>query len=89
MSPAVNSHYFLSFILNLFPSGTGFPSSVHSAFSTLGGYVGIFDVFVPISILLFCLTTAFSVEVAIFGFKTIKWLISHIPFLGGKGNANV
>lgn len=79
----------LNALLNLFPIGTGFPSSVHTAFSTLGGYIGIFDVFIPISILLFCLQTVFAVEIAIFGFKTIKWIISHIPFVGGKGNASV
>jgi len=77
---------FISFLIGILPTGTGFPSTIHSAFSTLGGYVGIFDVFIPISTLLFCLTTIFGVEIAVFGFKTLKWLISHIPIIGGKGN---
>jgi len=77
---------FVSGLINLLPKGTGFPSEVHSAFSTLGSYTGILDVFIPLSTLLFCLTTIFSVELAIFGFKTVKWLISHIPIIGGKGN---
>jgi len=77
---------FISSIVGLLPTSSGFPSEVHDAFSTLGGYVGIFDVFIPLSVLLWCLTAIFGVELAIFGFKTLKWLISHIPLVGGKGN---
>jgi len=77
---------FISFIIGLFPVGTCFPTEVHSAFTTLGSYVGIIDVFVSLDTLLWCLTFVFSVEIIIFGFKTIKWVISHIPFIGGKGN---
>jgi len=75
-----------SFGINLLPTSTGFPTEVHSAFSTLGGYLGIMDVFIPLSLLLFCLTTVFSVEIAVFAFKTGKWILSHIPVFGGKGN---
>jgi len=77
---------FLAFIIGLLPTGGVFPSEVHSAFSTLGGYVGLIDVFVPVSVLLWCLTLVFGVEIALFSFKTIKWLISHIPIIGGHGN---
>ena len=78
---------FLHFLINLFPNGTGFPTEVHTAFTTLGGYVGLIDVLIPVSVILFVLTLVFGVEIAIFGFKTLKWIISHIPFIGGKGNA--
>lgn len=77
---------FLNFTISLFPTGTGFPTEVHSAFTTLGGYIGLIDVLVPVQTMLWCLTLIFSVEIAVFGFKTIKWIISHIPFIGGKGN---
>lgn len=77
---------FLSFIIGLFPTSSGFPEQVHDAFSTLGGYIGLLDVIVPTQTLLWCLLLLFSVEIAIFGFKTLKWLLSHIPFIGGKGN---
>jgi len=79
-------YYFLNFLINLFPQGGGFPSEVHDAFATLGSYFGIIDVFVPISLITFSLATVFGVEIAIFGFKTLKWIISHIPWIGGKGN---
>jgi len=77
---------FLQFLINIFPTGTGFPTEVHSAFTTLGGYVGLMDSFISVQTILFCLTIVFGVEIALFGFKTIKWIISHIPFVGGKGN---
>jgi len=80
------TYNFLQFLIDLFPVGTGFPSSFHTAVQSLGGYLHILDPLVPISILLTCLTLIFTVEIAIFGFKTLKWVLSHIPFLGGKGN---
>ena len=87
ISAILNGVYnFLNFIIGLFPTSSGFPEEVHSAFSTLGGYVGLIDVFIPVQTLLWCLTIVFTVEIAVFGFKTLKWLLSHIPFIGGKGN---
>jgi hypothetical protein len=77
---------FLHFLIGLFPVGNGFPSEVHSAFTSLGGYVGLIDAFAPISVMLWCLTFIFGVEIAMFGFKTLKWLLSFIPIIGGKGN---
>jgi len=76
---------FLSYLIGLFPTGSGFPTEVHSAVSSLGGYLHILDPLVPISTLLACLTLIFTVEIALFGFKTVKWIISHIPFFGGRG----
>jgi len=76
---------FLSFVIGLFPSGTGFPESFHTAFSTLGDYLHILDPIIPINTLLTCLTLVFAVEIAIFGFKTFKWIFSHVPFIGGRG----
>lgn len=75
---------FLSYLISLFPTGTGFPSSFHTAVTALGGYLHILDPLVPISILLTCLTLIFTVEIAIFGFKTLRWILSHIPAIGGN-----
>jgi len=77
---------FLDFLIGIFPTGTGFPTEVHTAFSTLGSYLGVLDVFVPLSLLTLCLSIVFGVEIALFAFKTLKWIISHIPWIGGKGN---
>jgi vacuolar-type H+-ATPase subunit I/STV1 len=75
----------IAWIIGLFPSGSGFPSSWHTAVSSLGGYLHILDPLVPINILLACVTAVFGVEIAIFGFKTLKWIMSHIPYIGGHG----
>jgi len=79
------AYYLVSLILLIFPAGGTFPTAFHTATQTLGGYLHILDPLVPISILLTCLTLVFSVEIALFGFKTFKWLVSHIPFIGGRG----
>ena len=72
-------------IVSIFPLGGVLPPAIHSAATSLGGYLHILDPLVPISILLTCLSLIFSVEIALFGFKTLKWVISHIPWIGGKG----
>jgi len=79
-------YFFLNGLISIFPSGSTFGTDVHSAFSTLGSYFGVMDSFVPINTLFNCLLLVFGVEIAIFGFKTLKWVISHIPMIGGKGN---
>lgn len=75
----------ISGLISIFPTGTGFPTGFHTAVTNLGGYLHILDPLVPISTLLTCLTLVFTVEIAIFGFKTFKWIFGHVPFIGGKG----
>ena len=79
------STYILSGIIGLFPVGTGFSATVHSAFSGLGAYLGILDPLIPISTLISAVTLIVSVELALYSFRSLKWLISHIPAIGGKG----
>lgn len=76
----------LGWVIDLFPNSTGFDSSVHTAFSSLGGYLEIWKPILPMSTVLFMLGIIILVELSIFGFKTFKWIISHIPYVGGKGN---
>jgi len=76
----------LSWIVSLFPASSGFPSEVHAAASYFGGYIMIFDPLVPISTLSTIIGLIVIVELALFGFRTVKWLMSHIPWIGGKGN---
>lgn len=77
--------YVLGWISGLFPTSTGFNTDVQTAFSTLGGYFGMFSGVLPMDILAITVGLVFSVEIAIFGFKTLKWIASHIPWIGGKG----
>jgi len=77
--------YVFGFIINVLPHGSGFPPEVHDAVTGLGGYLGIWSPIIPISTLATCVGLAFAVEIAIFGFKSFKWIVSHIPWIGGKG----
>lgn len=77
---------FLNAIIGILPSGGTLPTEIHDAFTFLGGYVGLIDVFIPLTIMKWCLIFVFGIEIALFGFKSIKWIISHIPLIGGKGN---
>jgi len=79
-------YFLLNGIISLFPSSVGFPQAAHDAMAGLGGYVGIWTPILPMATLLTVITLVFSVEIGIFGFKTGKWVISHIPWIGGKGN---
>jgi len=78
-------NYILSLIVGLFPTGNGFPQSVHDSASLIGGYVGILDPIFPIDTLYQIILIIIGIEIAIFGFKTFKWLLSHVPFIGGRG----
>jgi len=75
----------LVWLINILPASTGFPPEVQNAFTTIGGYTKIFDPLIPWATMATCVALAFSVEIAIFGFKTLKWIISHVPIIGGKG----
>jgi len=75
----------ISWIIGVFPSSEGFGANVFTAASTLGGYTGIFAPLINFTVLASCVAIAFSVEIAIFGFKTFKWVLSHVPFIGGNG----
>ena len=76
---------FLTSIIELFPTGTGFDTDVHTAFQTLGEFMHVLDPMIPFDTLFQCLTLIFTVEFAVWTFKSIKWLASHIPWIGGKG----
>jgi len=77
--------YVLGFLTSLFPTSTGFPTEVANSASYLGGIVGVFDPLVPLGTLATVLTLYVAFDLIIFGFKTLKWIFSFIPFIGGKG----
>jgi len=77
--------YILGVIILALPTGTGFPADVQSAFTTLAGYVQILNTLLPIGTLASVLAVLVATDLAIFGFKSLKWLVSYIPFIGGRG----
>jgi len=72
-------------VLQWLPQGGGFPTEAHTAVSYLGQYVKMLDPLIPTSTLLVCVGIVFGVEIGIFTFRTVKWLLSHIPQFGGRG----
>lgn len=77
--------FVLDMITSILPSSSGFPPDVQAAFTQMGGYVQMLNTLLPIGTLATVLAIVISVDVAIFGFKTFKWVISHIPAVGGNG----
>lgn len=77
--------FILSLIIGVLPTGNGFPPQVAEAFTALGGYVQILNTLLPIPTMAWALGILISVDVAVFSFKTFKWILSHIPAVGGKG----
>lgn len=77
--------YFLKLVIFFLPTSTGFTSDVTGAFTAMAAYVKLLNTLLPISTMASVLLILTGVELAIFGFKTFKWLISHIPFIGGRG----
>lgn len=79
------SFFLFSGLLALLPAGSGFPTAAHSAATALGGYIGILSPLVPLSTLATIIGLVFSVEIAFFGWRSLKWILSHVPFIGGHG----
>lgn len=76
------AYYVLGFFLNIFPTSTGFPTEVQSAFSWIGGYVGMLDPLIPIATLSTTVGIVITIELLIFGFKTLSWIFAKIPIIG-------
>jgi len=73
------------FIIGILPSSEGFPEAAYEAFNQAGSYFDIWSPVIPIDVVFTCVGIVFAVELGLFGFKTLKWIISHIPWIGGKG----
>lgn len=74
----------VSWFIGLFPVGSTFPEEVHSSVLWLGGFFMLLNDIIPISSLVAIIVLVFSLELSLFGFRTLKWIISHLPFVGGK-----
>lgn len=79
------TYYLLSFLLSLFPIGGNWPQAVHTSAQSLGGYLDIISPIVPISTLATVISLIFTIEIAFFSWRTLKWIFSFIPVIGGKG----
>lgn len=79
------AYYVINFILSIFPVSTGYPTAAFTAMTQLGGYYNSLNTILPVSTMSQALVILLIAEALIFGFKNFKWIISHIPFIGGRG----
>jgi len=76
----------LSTIVNFFPVSSGFPQEAIDSVSYIGGYIGMLDPLVPVSTMFTILGLIIALELSIFGFRTLRWLFSYLPFIGGRSS---
>jgi len=72
-------------LINMLPASQGIPADAFVALRMIGGDIGMFNGVFPTSTLLLCLTIVFGGAIGIYGFRTLKWVISHLPWIGGRG----
>jgi len=76
--------YVLNIVINIFPNGAGLPQQVHTASVAIGGYAHTFDALLPIDTLFTVLILTITVQLAVSAFQALRWLISYVPFIGGR-----
>jgi len=79
------AYYVLAIIFSIFPSSTGFPTSVQTAFTTFAGYTAIINTLVPMNTLGQILGLVISFELIVFAWKGLRFILGYVPVVGGKG----
>lgn len=77
--------FILGIVTAVFPVSSGFSNDFILAFDTLGGYVALVNTLLPVDTLATALAILIGVELIVFSFKSFKWVVSHVPFVGGRG----
>jgi len=79
------AYYTLTFLTAIFPTSTGFSAEVTTAVTQLGGYTAIINTLIPLSTLSTIVVLIISVELIIFAFKGLRFILGYVPVVGGKG----
>lgn len=77
--------YVFGFFFAIFPVGGGLSTEVTTAIQTFGSYTTIIDALVPLDTLGTIIGLVFAFELAVFAFKTLRWIWGHVPVIGGRG----
>jgi len=77
------AYYLIAQLILFLPGGGGFPTGVHTAAAYFGGYVGVLNQLFPVDTLLTVVTLIFTIEIGLWGFRSIRWILTHVPFIGG------
>jgi len=79
------SAFLLNTVLSIFPDSSGIPTGFTTAVDYFAGYVGILDPLVPLDTLGTVFLIILTYELSVWGFRGFRWVISHIPLVGGRG----
>lgn len=71
-------------IINRLPTSSGFPTEVIDAAEYIGGQAAMLNMLIPLNTMATVIALVYSVEIAVFGFKTVRWIFGYTPFVGGK-----
>jgi len=77
--------YLITKFLSWFPAGAPLPSVFHTAGSSFGAYLSGINDLLPLDALFYCVVFVFTFEILIFGFMVLRWVVSFLPFIGGRG----
>lgn len=78
------AYFFIVKILAFFPFSSGFPTEFMSGLNVLTSYAVSYNWLFPVSHMYLALATVLGTVVVVFGWHTMKSIISHIPWIGGK-----
>jgi len=69
----------------LIPGDDGFPQGVTDMVTFLGGYTGYAGTFFPLADLAIVVRAVLAFELFVLSFALLRWAVSFIPWVGGKG----
>lgn len=76
--------FIIGLVIAIFPNSTGVPTEITDAVETFGGYITIIDAIVPMDTLGYIVGLVISFELLVFSFRGLRYIVKHIPFVGGK-----
>lgn len=77
--------YVLSALIGILPDSTGYTTETLASFELMAGYAQILNSIIPAVELAVVLGIVIAVDIAIISFKTFRWLLAHLPLVGGRG----
>jgi len=80
------AYYGIASVINALPASAGLPAWIMTGAAGLGGYLSMANIIAPVPVMLAGLTIVFGTDIAIWTYKGVKSIISHIPFIGGRGH---
>ncbi len=72
-------------IIEKLPNSIPLPTELFSAFSLAGSYLSMLSPIIPLVTLSTIILLVLAVEISMLSFRTIRWIVSYIPFIGGRG----